>query len=146
MDKKLVFAPVCDLYQVTKILIVFVNTYRLAGASITEDDHVAPDLLVPSMIFPNDDFETTSSTTVPTFFKNETKKVESDNDTLAGNTNQKIYEESKNHQEDNIQAWITLSQVKLLFKVVKICCVAEVSTFSIIITSLRLSFFRLNTV
>ena len=143
MDKKLVFAPVCDLYQVTKILIVFVNTYRLAGASITEDDHVAPDLLVPSMIFPNDDFETTTSTSVPTFFKNETK-IESINDTHAVHTNnQKIYEESKNHQEDNIQAWITLSQVKLLFKVVKFCCVAEVSTFSIIITSLRLSFFRL---
>ena len=97
------------------------------------------------MIFPNDDFETTTSTSVPTFFKNETK-IESINDTLPVHNNQKIYEESKNHQEDNIQAWITLSQVKLLFKVVKFCCVAEVSTFSIIITSLRLSFFRLNTV
>lgn len=84
---------------------------RLAGGRISSDiggDNVASQILVPSMIFPNDDdyespmTDLTTSTALPS----ESEK----NNVTFGDANQKIYDESKN-DKDGLQAWTTLNQV-----------------------------------
>ena len=86
--------------------------FRLAGGRIfpdTGDEKVVSQILVPSMIFPNDDDYESSMTdlTISTALPSESEQT---NVTFAVDTNQKIYDESTNDNDD-LQAWITLNQV-----------------------------------
>ena len=86
--------------------------FRLAGGRIfpdTGDEKVVSQILVPSMIFPNDDDYESSMTdlTISTALPSESEQT---NITFAVDTNQKIYDESTNDNDD-LQAWITLNQV-----------------------------------
>ena len=86
--------------------------FRLAGGRIfsdTGDEKVVSQILVPSMIFPNDDDYESSMTdlTTSTALPSESEQT---NITFAVDTNQKIYDESTNDNDD-LQAWITLNQV-----------------------------------
>ena len=86
--------------------------FRLAGGRIfsdTGDEKVVSQILVPSMIFPNDDDYESSMTdlTTSTALPSESEQT---NVTFAVDTNQKIYDESTNDNDD-LQAWITLNQV-----------------------------------
>ena len=86
--------------------------FRLAGGRIfpdTGDEKVVSQILVPSMIFPNDDDYESSMTdlTTSTALPSESEQT---NVTFSVDTNQKIYDESTNDNDD-LQAWITLNQV-----------------------------------
>ena len=101
-----------SLVECMKNIFKICYQFRLAGGRIfsdTGDEKVVSQILVPSMIFPNDDNYESSMTdlTTSTDLPSESEQT---NVTFAVDTNQKIYDESTNDNDD-LQAWITLNQV-----------------------------------
>ena len=101
-----------SLVECMKNILKIYYQFRLAGGRIfsdTGDEKVVSQILVPSMIFPNDDDYESSMTdlTTSTALPSESEQT---NVTFAVDTNQKIYDESTNDNDD-LQAWITLNQV-----------------------------------
>lgn len=101
-----------SLVECMKNIFKIYYQFRLAGGRIfpdTGDEKVVSQILVPSMIFPNDDDYESSMTdlTTSTALPSESEQT---NVTFAVDTNQKIYDESTNDNDD-LQAWITLNQV-----------------------------------
>ena len=101
-----------SLVECMKNIFKIYYQFRLAGGRIfsdTRDEKVVSQILVPSMIFPNDDDYESSMTDLKTSTALPSES-EQTNVTFAVDTNQKIYDESTNDNDD-LQAWITLNQV-----------------------------------